>query len=98
MRTASLLTLHLAVAAALPAISATASPGSDIAVSQSLAERLRAALGKPDNRIETYEGVVTLRGVGIKVETRAGIAPFPAACRRLSLSGAPARSRLRCLG
>ena len=59
--------------AAMAAVSATASPGSDLAVSLALAERLRAVLGKPDNRIETYEGVVTLRGVGIKVETRAGV-------------------------
>ena len=57
----------------MAAVSATASPGSDLAVSLALAERLRALLGKPDNRIETYEGVVTLRGVGIKVETRAGV-------------------------
>jgi len=59
--------------AAMAAVSATASPGSDLAVSLALAEHLRAVLGKPDNRIETYEGVVTLRGVGIKVETRAGV-------------------------
>lgn len=51
-----------------------AAPATDLAISQALAERLRAALGKPDNRIETYEGVVTVRGVGIKVETRAGVA------------------------
>lgn len=49
-------------------------PATDLSISQALAERLRAALGKPDNLIETYEGVVTLRGVGIKVETRAGVA------------------------
>lgn len=49
-------------------------PTSDADLSVRIAERLRAALGKPDNRIETYEGVVTLRGVGIKVETREGVA------------------------
>lgn len=57
----------------LPASSAGGAPGTDEAISTALAERLRAAFGKPDHRIETYEGVVTLRGVGIKVQTRAGV-------------------------
>jgi cytochrome c5 len=48
-------------------------PASEEAISTVLAERLRAALGKPDNRIESYAGVVSLRGVGIKVETRSGV-------------------------
>jgi cytochrome c5 len=61
-----------AIASAMAATSGAST--TDLSISQALAERLRAALGKPDNRIETYEGVVTLRGVGIKVETRAGVA------------------------
>lgn len=66
-----------AVASAMAATSGASTGGAsttDLSISQALAERLRAVLGKPDNRIETYEGVVTLRGVGIKVETRAGVA------------------------
>ena len=66
-----------AVASATAATSGASTGGTsttDLSISQALAERLRAALGKSDNRIETYEGVVTLRGVGIKVETRAGVA------------------------
>jgi len=66
-----------AVASAMAATGGASTGGAsttDLSTSQALAERLRAVLGKPDNRIETYEGVVTLRGVGIKVETRAGVA------------------------
>ena len=43
-----------------------------LALSQHIAELLRAALGQPHNMIETYEGVVTLRGVGIKVSNEMG--------------------------
>ena len=57
-----------------PMAGAGPAPASDAELSVRIAERLRAVLGKPHNRIETYEGVVTLRGVGIKVETRAGVA------------------------
>jgi cytochrome c5 len=47
----------------------TANP---LALSQHIAELLRAALGQPQNLIETYEGVVTLRGVGIKISNAMG--------------------------
>jgi len=43
-----------------------------LALSQHIAELLRAALGQPQHMIETYEGVVTLRGVGIKVSNAMG--------------------------
>lgn len=52
---------------------ATVPPLNDpLALSQHIAELLRSALGQPQNRIETYEGVVTLRGVGIKVSNEQG--------------------------
>jgi len=43
-----------------------------LALSQHIAALLRSALGQPQNQIETYEGVVTLRGVGIKVSNAQG--------------------------
>lgn len=48
-------------------------PATDEALSQAVAERLRAALGKPDMRLDPYQGVITIRGIGIKVETQRGV-------------------------
>jgi hypothetical protein len=43
-----------------------------LALNQHVAELLRSALGQPQNQIETYEDVVTLRGVGIKISNAQG--------------------------
>ena len=45
----------------------------DEALSQRVAERLHAALGKPGSRLDPYQGVITIRGIGIKVETQQGV-------------------------
>ncbi len=52
--------------------SVPSSTSNPLALSQHIAELLRSALGQPQNMIETYEGVVTLRGVGIKVSNAQG--------------------------
>jgi cytochrome c5 len=56
-------------------------PAGDIALSQQVAVRLRGALGRAEDRIETYEGTVTVRGLGIKVNSMDG---------QVTLSGAVA--------
>ena len=47
----------------------------DGTITAAVAEALRAArdISPPSAQIETYDGVTTIRGVGIKVETRAGV-------------------------
>jgi cytochrome c5 len=62
-------------AAASPALAAagTAISATDEALSQIVAERLLAALGKPEMRLDPYQGVITIRGIGIKVETQQGV-------------------------
>jgi len=58
-----------AIVKGAPVPSSTPNP---LALSQHIAELLRSALGQPQNMIETHEGVVTLRGVGIKVSNAQG--------------------------
>lgn len=45
----------------------------DLEISTSVAERLRKSLGSANNTLDEYEGIVTVRGVGIKVHTERGI-------------------------
>lgn len=47
-------------------------PISDAALSEAIATRLLAVLGKPGMRLDPYEGVITIRGLGIRVEVRQG--------------------------
>lgn len=46
---------------------------SDLEISTSVAERLRKSLGSANNTLDEYEGIVTVRGVGIKVQTEQGV-------------------------
>ncbi|WP_408595970.1 c-type cytochrome [Limnohabitans sp.] len=45
----------------------------DLEISTTVAERLRKNLGSPNNTLDEYEGIVTVRGVGIKVRTEQGV-------------------------
>ncbi len=51
---------------------ATAKPVDDQTVTARVAEALRTAIGPPGAKIETYDGVTTVRGVGVKIRTRDG--------------------------
>jgi cytochrome c5 len=46
---------------------------SDHEISQAVAERLLKSLGTPQTTLDEYEGVITVRGVGIKVQTQQGV-------------------------
>lgn len=48
-------------------------PATDAGLAQAVAERLRAVLGKPEMRLDPYQGVIAIRGVGFKVEVRDGV-------------------------
>lgn len=55
-----------------PGMPGVAASATDAGITAAVAERLRAALGKPDMRLDLYEGIITIRGLGIKVDTRDG--------------------------
>lgn len=46
---------------------------SDSALSQVVAEKLRIGLAHPKATLDAYEGVITVRGLGIKVHTHQGV-------------------------
>lgn len=46
---------------------------SDLGISQLVAERLRRSLGSTKATLDEYEGVITVRGLGIKVQTQQGV-------------------------
>ena len=46
---------------------------SDLDISQVVAERLRRSLGSTKATLDEYEGVITVRGLGIKVQTQQGV-------------------------
>jgi len=53
-----------------------AGPVQDLQISRAVAQRLMQQLGKASGsaaRLDEYEGVVTVRGVGIKVSTQGGV-------------------------
>jgi hypothetical protein len=53
-----------------------AGPVQDLQISRAVAQRLLQQLGKASGgttRLDEYEGVVTVRGVGIKVSTQGGV-------------------------
>jgi cytochrome c5 len=45
----------------------------DQAITDGVAEALRREVAPPDAKIETYEGVTTVGGIGIKIQTRMGV-------------------------
>ncbi|HEY6240911.1 MAG TPA: BON domain-containing protein, partial [Burkholderiales bacterium] len=45
----------------------------DRAITEGVAGALRREVAPPDAKIETYEGVTTVGGVGIKIQTRMGV-------------------------
>lgn len=45
----------------------------DLEVSKAVAERLRKTMGTAKTTLDEYEGVITVRGVGIKVQTEQGV-------------------------
>lgn len=45
----------------------------DQSITDGVAEALRREVAPPDAKIETYEGVTTVSGVGIKIQTRMGV-------------------------
>ena len=59
-----------------PASTQVAGPVQDLQISRAVAQRLLQQLGKASGgttRLDEYEGVVTVRGVGIKVSTQGGV-------------------------
>jgi hypothetical protein len=46
---------------------------SDLELSKVVAERLRISLANAKASLDEYEGVVTVRGLGIKVQTHQGV-------------------------
>jgi cytochrome c5 len=46
---------------------------SDLQISRLVAERLRQKLGQLEARLDEYQGVITVRGLGIKVSTTHGV-------------------------
>ena len=52
----------------------TTLPIQDIEISRSLGQHLLKQLGSPEARLDEYQGVITVRGLGIKVQTLAGVA------------------------
>lgn len=65
----------------------TASRPSDAALSEAIAARLLAELGKPGMRLDPYEGVITIRGLGIRVEVRQGVAILGGVIEEAALIG-----------
>lgn len=49
------------------------SPLSDLELSKVVAERLRRVLGSAKATLDEYEGIITVRGLGIKVQTQQGV-------------------------
>jgi cytochrome c5 len=59
-----------------PASTQVAGPVQDLQISRAVAQRLLQPLGKASGgttRLDEFEGVVTVRGVGIKVSTQGGV-------------------------
>ncbi|MBL8381665.1 MAG: BON domain-containing protein [Burkholderiales bacterium] len=69
-------------AATLPA---AAPGGDDTAITAAVAARVRAAHAPPGATLDVYDGVTTIRGLGVKVETRAGVVVLSGALEHAEL-------------
>lgn len=67
-------------------VTLSAAPRSDLALSQDVAARLLEQLGEGHARLDEYQGVITVRGVGIKVSAQSGVVTLAGSVKEGAIS------------